>query len=144
MKTILLLLLTLSTLYSAEKCYADQARTRSQINEAQICLEKEIRLSLELGKKYVKYHDDVLETMKMYLDEKTECKRMYYLYRSNPSSLRRRNYKTCRRQLPYSKRELDKLIRSYGLLSRDYLNFKASIEDLKSTLSLLKMRYNRL
>ena len=143
MKTILLLLLTLSTLYSAEKCYADQARTRSQINEAQICLEKEIRLSLELGKKYVKYHNDVLEAMKTYLDEKTECKRMDYLYRSNPSSLRRRNHERCLEQLPYSKRELDKLIRSYGLLSRDYLNFKASIEDLKSRLSLLKMRYIR-
>lgn len=135
---------TLSILNSAERCEISNNPDRSEVHTVQQCLKSEIKKSIELGQKYDKYHEDVEEALKVYYEEYDICVTMYAKYRNSPSRIRKEQFDECRVQLGYSSNKVRRLERQYGLLSNDYKIFKNSIEELKQTLQLLKMKYRKL
>lgn len=147
MKKIVLITIffTLSILNSAELCNSKKPNlTRNEVHTVQQCLKSEIKKSIELGQRYDKYHKDVENALKIYYEEYDMCVDMYAKYKNSPTRIRKEQFEECREQLGYSSRKLRRLERQYGLLSNDYIIFKSSIEELKSTLQLLKMKYRKL
>ena len=136
---------TLSILNSSELCNSKKPNlTRSEVHTAQQCLKNEIKQSIEIGKEYTKYHNDVEDALKTYYSEYDMCVTMYAKYQNHPSQIRKQQFNECVTELEFSSKEVGRLERQYGLLSDDYKIFKSSIEDLKSTLELLKMKYKQL
>ena len=147
MKKIILISIfaTLSILNSAELCNSKKSNlTRSEVHTAQQCLKREIKKSIKLGQQYDKYYKDVEEALKIYYEEYDICGTMYAKYRNSPTRIRKEQFDECRVQLSYSSSKVRRLERQYGLLSNDYQIFKNSIEELKQTLQLLKMKYRKL
>lgn len=137
-------LFTLSILSSAERCEISNNPNRSEVHTVQQCLKSEIKKSIELGQQYDKYHKDVEEALKIYYEEYDMCVGMYAKYINSRTKIRKEQYNECLVQLNYSSNKLRRLERQYSLLSSDYIIFKSSIEELKSTLQLLKMKHRRL
>ncbi|RKZ80737.1 MAG: hypothetical protein DRR19_23140 [Candidatus Parabeggiatoa sp. nov. 1] len=128
----------------ADVCYTQNITTLDEVRQAQECLEREIRESIDIARRYERYTEDVVSELKSYSMLRAKCKK-YDILLSHRSyryshSLERQRDRYCE-LAESSKIELRKVERRDAVLGALYSKFKLQIMQLQNELELVELEY---